>query len=194
MPDPSRICDLPHSSWRRQILNPLSEARDQIRSLMVPSLLRFCCATTGTPYLVYFYCSTFLFFFLFLFFSLFTAAPEAYGICWARVLIITAAASLHHSYTNAGSKPHLWPTLQLTAVWILNPLSEARNQIRIRQRRVLNPLSHTRNTTVHSRFTGHLPHNTFEFPEDSLILALPKVSVAPHYPPLDCTERGVMVG
>ena len=27
--DPSCICDLHHNSWQRQILNPLSEARDQ---------------------------------------------------------------------------------------------------------------------------------------------------------------------
>ena len=27
--DPSSICDLYHSSWQRQILNPLSEARDE---------------------------------------------------------------------------------------------------------------------------------------------------------------------
>ena len=28
-PDASRICDLHHSSWQQQILNPLSEARDR---------------------------------------------------------------------------------------------------------------------------------------------------------------------
>ena len=27
--DPSQVCDLHHSSWQRQILNPLSEAREQ---------------------------------------------------------------------------------------------------------------------------------------------------------------------
>ena len=26
--DPSHVCDLHHSSWQRQILNPLSKARD----------------------------------------------------------------------------------------------------------------------------------------------------------------------
>ena len=36
MQDPSRICDLHHSS-QLQILNPLSQARDQSRNLMVPS-------------------------------------------------------------------------------------------------------------------------------------------------------------
>ena len=32
--DPSRICDLHHSSWQRQILNPLRETRDQTHILM----------------------------------------------------------------------------------------------------------------------------------------------------------------
>ena len=41
-PDPSRICDLHHSSPQRRILNPLSEARDQTYNLMVPSWICFC--------------------------------------------------------------------------------------------------------------------------------------------------------
>ena len=32
--DLSHICDLPHSSWQRQILNPLSEVKDQTHVLM----------------------------------------------------------------------------------------------------------------------------------------------------------------
>ena len=32
--DPSCLCDLPHSSWKCWILNPLSKARDQPRILM----------------------------------------------------------------------------------------------------------------------------------------------------------------
>ena len=47
-PDLSRICDLHHRSQHRWILNPLREARDRIRSLMVTSLICFHCATTGT--------------------------------------------------------------------------------------------------------------------------------------------------
>ena len=37
MPDLSLVCDLHHSSRQRQIINPLSEAGDQTRNLMVPS-------------------------------------------------------------------------------------------------------------------------------------------------------------
>ena len=36
----SRICNLHHSSWRRQIPNPLSEAKDRTHNLMVPSWIR----------------------------------------------------------------------------------------------------------------------------------------------------------
>ena len=35
--DPSRFCNLHHSSWQCQSLNPLSKARDQTQNLMVPS-------------------------------------------------------------------------------------------------------------------------------------------------------------
>ena len=34
MPDPRRICGLCHRLWQRQILKPLSEARDQTCILM----------------------------------------------------------------------------------------------------------------------------------------------------------------
>ena len=46
--DLSCVCDLHHSSWQHWILNPLSEARDQTRNLMVSSGIRFYCATMGT--------------------------------------------------------------------------------------------------------------------------------------------------
>ena len=48
-PDLSHVCNLHHSSWQRQIINPLSKPRDQTLNLMVPSQILFCCATTGTP-------------------------------------------------------------------------------------------------------------------------------------------------
>ena len=47
--DPSRVCDLHHSSWQRQILSPLSEARDGTCNLMVPSWICFHCTMMGTP-------------------------------------------------------------------------------------------------------------------------------------------------
>ena len=48
-PDLSCFCALHHSSWQRQILNPLSEARDWTCNLMVPSQICFCGAAMGTP-------------------------------------------------------------------------------------------------------------------------------------------------
>ena len=50
-PDSSPICNLHHSSWQDRILNPLSEAMDRTRNLMVPSWIRFRCARMGTPIL-----------------------------------------------------------------------------------------------------------------------------------------------
>ena len=40
--DPSSICDLHHSSWQLQTLNPLIEARDRTYILMDPSQIHFC--------------------------------------------------------------------------------------------------------------------------------------------------------
>ena len=47
--DPSRVCDLHHSSWQCRILNTLSKARDGSLNLMVSSWIRFCCTMTGIP-------------------------------------------------------------------------------------------------------------------------------------------------
>ena len=49
MPDLSHACNLHHSSWQHQILNPLSEARDQTHNLVVPNWIHFHCATMGIP-------------------------------------------------------------------------------------------------------------------------------------------------
>ena len=48
-------------SWHLQILNPLREARDRTRNFMVPSWIRFRCATMGTPYYYYYYYYYFVF-------------------------------------------------------------------------------------------------------------------------------------
>jgi len=48
-PDLSHVCNILHSARQRQILNPLSEARDQTPNLMSPSKIHFRWATMGTP-------------------------------------------------------------------------------------------------------------------------------------------------
>ena len=53
MPDPSWIYNLHHSSWQCRILNPLTEARDGTRNLMVPSRIHFRCTKIGTPPLLF---------------------------------------------------------------------------------------------------------------------------------------------
>ena len=53
--DLSRICDLHHSSWQQQILNPLSEAKGRTCVLMNNSHIRFHWVTAGTPSNKYFY-------------------------------------------------------------------------------------------------------------------------------------------
>ena len=47
--DPSHLCDLHHSSRQRQILNPMSKARDQIHILTDASQICFHWATMGSP-------------------------------------------------------------------------------------------------------------------------------------------------
>ena len=46
--DPSHVCNLHHSSWQCQTLNPLSKARDWTRVLMDTSCVHYWWATTGT--------------------------------------------------------------------------------------------------------------------------------------------------
>ena len=57
----------------------------------------------------------FLFFFFFWgLFAISWSVPTAYGGSQTSGLIRAVAAGLHHSHSNAGSKPHLQPTPQLT--------------------------------------------------------------------------------
>ena len=44
------------------------------------------------------------------------AVPTAYGSSWARGWIRATAAGLHHSHSNTGSEPHLWPISHLKAM------------------------------------------------------------------------------
>ena len=71
-----------------QILNPLSEARDQTHVLMDTSWVCYHWTMTGTP------------FFLILFFCLFRAAPMAQGSSQARGGIRAVATTLCHSHSN----------------------------------------------------------------------------------------------
>ena len=57
-----------------------------------------------------------LLFLFFLLFYPFSAAPAAYGGSQARSGTGAVAASLRYSHSSIGSKPHLWPTPQLTAM------------------------------------------------------------------------------
>ena len=58
--------------------------------------------------------NTVIYYFFFLF-AISWAAVIAYGGSQARGRIGATAASLDHSHSNKGSKPHLRPTPQLTA-------------------------------------------------------------------------------
>ena len=51
--DPSRVCNLHHSSRQRRIINPLSKGKDPTEPATSWFLVGFVnhCATTGTPFL-----------------------------------------------------------------------------------------------------------------------------------------------
>ena len=51
----------------------------------------------------------------------------AHGESQVRGPIRDVAAGLHHSHSNTGSEPHLWPAPQLKATLDLNPLCEVRD-------------------------------------------------------------------
>ena len=56
------------------------------------------------------------FIYLFGLFAFSRATPVAYGVSQARRPIGAVVAGLGHSHSNTGSKPHLPPTPQLTAM------------------------------------------------------------------------------
>ena len=49
MPDPSHVCDLPCSLGQHQILNPLSEARDQHILMETTQVLNLLCHNGNSP-------------------------------------------------------------------------------------------------------------------------------------------------
>ena len=99
--------------------NPLSEARDPTCILIDPSW--FFTAEPWWELLWFYFFPHFLLFFKkdllpsFLPFLLFRAAPAAYGSSQARGWIRAAAASLHHSHSDARAQLSRWPTPQLRA-------------------------------------------------------------------------------
>ena len=77
--------------------------------------------------------------------SIYPTSVFSYGGSQARGLIAAAAASLHHSHSNAGSEVHLRPILQLTAM--PDPLTHwARSGIKPASSGILQLLSHNRNS------------------------------------------------
>ena len=111
MQDLSHVYNLHHSSWQCWILNPLSEARDWTRNLMVPSRIRFHCTTTGTPIFIFFnpffYWVVGLFYYVemyflnFFWFHVWQRKFQGQGSNWCH------SCSLNHGRDNC---------------WILNPL------------------------------------------------------------------------
>ena len=90
--DPSRFCNLPHSSWQHQVLNPVSGARDRIHILMGISQVLNPLSHDGNSKLDIFvvnmhtkicFCFTFflVFFPLFFFFSFFYFCSSSLGHC-----------------------------------------------------------------------------------------------------------------
>ena len=75
-----------------------------------------CATIEPTPYLKPLYHSGNSNLILFCFVLFFRAAPAVYGGSQARGQIEATAAGPHHSQSNAGSEPCLWPTQQPTAM------------------------------------------------------------------------------
>ena len=134
----SLICSLHHSSWRRRILNPLSEARDQTRILMDTIRVCFCCAMTGTPSHYFLYPSRnislfspqdFFFFYSLFYFSDLTKFPKISPvtsswdvmvpirlselISWRSLALITVSSTF---LTATWS----WLSHLRTATWVLS--------------------------------------------------------------------------
>ena len=87
----------------------------------------------------------------------------AYGSPQARGGMGAAAAGLHHSHSNVGSAPQLQGNLHHSSgqCWILNPLSEARDETHILMdtNRVHNPLSHNGNSLEHYSYSNNSKEN-----------------------------------
>ena len=92
------------SGWKK--LRNLKKKKKTLLFFIMKCLLYLCC----------FYLKVyFIYLFIYLFIFLFRTTAVGYGRSQARGQIGAVAASLHHSHSNMGSKPNLWPTPQLIA-------------------------------------------------------------------------------
>ena len=81
-------------------------------NLLLPLQFWICSGPLSSKYFILFY---FIYLF-FVFFPFLGLLSKAYGGSQARSQIGAAAASLHHSHSNATSEPRLRPTPQLMAM------------------------------------------------------------------------------
>ena len=90
------------SSQQHQIFNPLREARDRTRNLMIPSWICFCYATTGTPA----YDFLFKIFFL-LFICLTNLVPHKSFVFFLYIELLPEPLNLHLLIQGLSPKRHL---------------------------------------------------------------------------------------
>ena len=151
MPDLSHICDLHHSSWQYQLLNPLNEAKDQTCNFMDTNQIHFRWAMMGTLYLESWFLSS----------DLQTCVVSRYDSADKRVLFFSSISffflGLHLCHMEDCRLGVESAMLDLSCVcdlcslqqcWILNRLTKVRDWTWILTDIccVLNPLSHNRNS------------------------------------------------
>ena len=107
MQNPSHICNLHHSSQQYQIINPLTEARDQTHIFMDTSQVHYHRATMGTPLpficliisMKIFMCNPLQYLFIYLFVCLF--------VCFdAQIVPDRARGNSPHSPAYLDPIPH----------------------------------------------------------------------------------------
>ena len=149
MPDPSHVCDLHHSSWQCQILNPLSEARDRSHVLMDTNWFHYCWATRGTP----------IFFILCQPLFSFSNCVCLWGLCSPSLgcrgpkVVILFFFALLRLYLQHMEVPGLWVKSELqlpaytTATAMPDPSCICKLHHSLWQCQILNPLSKARDQT-----------------------------------------------
>ena len=125
MPDLSHICNLHHSLWPCQILNPLREARGQTHILMKTThwVLNLLSHKGKLPYNIFF---SFNFIFCLL-------GVHSWHMEVPRLGVESKLQLLAYTTATATQDPSCIWNLHYSSLqrWILNPLREARDQIHI---------------------------------------------------------------